>query len=132
MDELRKALHEEIQAEFEALKDEPIGSENYDSIMGELTKLIDKAIEINKIDTDYELKRDARDVETALKVRQMDADKKDRCVKYGISIGEIAAYVGVVIWGARKTFKFEETGTITSDAGREFIKKILTLKFFKR
>ena len=132
MDELRKALHKEIQDEFGALKDEQIGTDKYKATAESLVKLIDRAIEIEKIDTDYDLKRDAREVETDLKLRQMDADKKDRIVKYGLTIGELAAYVGMVVWGTKKTFKFEETGTITSDAGRDFIKKVLTPKFFKR
>ena len=132
MDELRKALHVEIQNEFAALKDKPIGTDKYKTTADSLVKLIDRAIEIEKIDTDYELKNVAREVETDLKLRQMDADKNDRIVKYGLTIGEVAAYIALVVWGTKGTFKFEETGSVTSDAGREFIRKVLTPKFFKK
>lgn len=132
MDELRKALHTEIQDEFTALKDESIGTDEYKTTADSLVKLIDRAIEIEKIVTDYELKNVAREVETDLKLRQMDADKNDRIVKYGLTIGEVAAYIALVVWGTKGTFKFEETGSFTSDAGREFIRKVLTPKFFKK
>ena len=86
------------------------------------------SIEISKLNTEYELKRDAREIDTNLKVQQMKADAKDRKIKYAISIGETVVSTAVIIWGTLKSFKFEENGTITTIMGRGFINKLLPKK----
>lgn len=72
--------------------------------------------------------RNAREIDTDLKVQQMKADAKDRKIKYAISIGETVVSTAVIIWGTLKSFKFEENGTITTIMGRGFINKLLPKK----
>lgn len=126
--EIEKLLDEEIQHEFSTLKDVEKGSEEYKTSVDGLTKLLDRAIEMKKIDIETQEKIETREFENDLKLKQMKEDKKDRWVKNGIAIGGIVIPTIVTVWGTLKSFKFEEEGTITTIMGRGFINKLLPKK----
>ena len=117
-------LHEEIQSEFEELKKIEVGSDKYKTAVDGLTKLMDRAIEIDKLNVGVEDRRDTRDVDAELKQEQLEADVKDRKVRNAISLAGIVIPTAVTIWGTLKSLKFEETGTVTTNAGRNFINRI--------
>lgn len=128
MKELRKSLHEEIQTEFAYLKGVNFEDEGYKTAIDGVTKLMDRAIEIEKIDNDLYDKSVNRENEKELKEKQMVEDKKDRLVKNGIAIAGIVVPTGLAVWGTLKTLKFEEVGTITTAIGRNFINKLIPKK----
>lgn len=117
-------LHEEIQSEFEELKKIEVGSDKYKTAVDGLTKLMDRAIEIDKLNVSVEDRRDTRDVDAELKQEQLEADVKDRKVRNAISLAGIIIPTAVTIWGTLKSLKFEETGTVTTNAGRNFMNQI--------
>ena len=117
-------LHEEIQSEFEELKKIEVGSDKYKTAVDGLTKLMDRAIEIDKLSVSVEDRRDTRDVDAELKQEQLEADVKDRKVRNAISLAGIIIPTVVTIWGTLKSLKFEETGTVTTNAGRNFMNQI--------
>ena len=128
METIEKLLKSELEEELEALGGTELGSDDYKVAVEGITKLMDRQIEISKLNTEYELKRDAREIDADLKVQQMKAEATDRKIKYAISIGETVVSTAVIIWGTLKSFKFEETGTITTIMGRGFINKLLPKK----
>ena len=117
-------LHEEIQNEFEELKKIEVGSDEYKTAVDGLTKLMDRAIEIDKLNVGAEERLDARNIDAELRQEQLEADVKDRRVRNAISLAGIVIPTAVTIWGTLKSLKFEETGTITTNAGRNFINRI--------
>ena len=117
-------LHEEIQNEFEELKKIEVGSDKYKTAVDGLTKLMDRAIEIDKLNVGAEERLDARNIDAELRQEQLEADVKDRKVRNAISLAGIVIPTAVTIWGTLKSLKFEETGTITTNAGRNFINRI--------
>ena len=117
-------LHEEIQNEFEELKKIEVGSDKYKTAVDGLTKLMDRAIEIDKLNVSVEDRRDTRDVDAELKQEQLEADVKDRKVRNAISLAGIIIPTAVTIWGTLKSLKFEESGTLTTNAGRNFMNRI--------
>ena len=117
-------LHEEIQNEFEELKKIEVGSDEYKTAVDGLTKLMDRAIEIDKLNVGAEERLDARNIDAELRQEQLEADVKDRKVRNAISLAGIVIPTAVTIWGTLKSLKFEETGTITTNAGRNFINRI--------
>lgn len=125
---IQTLLNEEIKNEFEGLKKIEIGSEKYETTVNGLTKLVDKAIEMEKFEMEHDEKIASREAEQNLKQQQLNDEKKDRIVKNSISIAGIVIPVGVTIWGTLKSFKFEEEGTITTIMGRGFINKLLPKK----
>lgn len=121
-------LHAEIESQFEGIKDVEMGTEEYKTSVDGLAKLMDRAIELKKIDIEHEDKQKARNDEYTLKTCQMNDENKDRKIRNGIAIAGIVIPTVVTIWGTFKTFKFEETGTVTTMLGRGFINKLLPKK----
>lgn len=128
MAKLETLLHEEIQDEFEELGKLDVGSDKYKSAVDGLTKLCDRAIELEKIKTDAELRQDQQNVDAELRAEQLKDERKDRVVKNVLTGAGIVIPTAVTIWGTIKSIKFEETGTITTIMGRGFIQKLLPKK----
>ena len=128
MTNIETLLHEEIQDGFDALSRMERGTEIHKTTVDEVAKLFDKAIEIEKIEIEAKERTKAREIEESIKLAQIEEDRKDRRVKNGIAIGGIVLPLAVTIWGTFKTFRFEETGTVTTIMGRGFINKLIPKK----
>ena len=128
MTNIETLLHEEIQDGFDALSKMERGTEIHKTTVDEVAKLFDKAIEIEKIEIEAKDKAKSREIEASLKKAQMEEDRKDRRFKNGIALGGIVLPLAVTIWGTFKTFRFEETGTVTTMMGRGFINKLIPKK----
>ena len=121
-------LLEEIEQEFSGLKDLEMGTEKYKASVDGLAKLVDRAIELRKIDADRndkESELDIRSKDLELREQRDKYDKIDQLIRNGISIAGIVIPTVVTIWGTLKTFQFEEEGSITTNIGRGFINKLL-------
>ena len=121
-------LLEEIEQEFNDLKDVEMGTEKYKASVDGLAKLLDRAIELRKIDADRndkESELDIRSKDLELREQRDKYDKIDQLIRNGISIAGIVIPTVVTIWGTLKTFQFEEEGSITTNIGRGFINKLL-------
>lgn len=125
---IQRLLREEIESELKELSTITPGGENYKVAVDGITKLMDRAIEMDKNEIDRQDRIDARDSENELKTKQMEDEKKDRFVKNLLAgVGTIGGLV-VTIWGAKKAWKFEETGTVASPVGRSFINKLISFR----
>ena len=121
-------LLEEIEQEFNDQKDVEMGTEKYKASVDGLAKLVDRAIELRKIDADRndkESELDIRSKDLELREQRDKYDKIDQLIRNGISIAGIVIPTVVTIWGTLKTFQFEEEGSITTNIGRGFINKLL-------
>ena len=121
-------LHDEIQDELNGLSKIELGSEAYKVTVDGVTKLLDRAIEMNKADAEASERADNREIEIELKREQMVDDKKDRFVKNFLTALSIGGGFALTIWGANKSWKFEETGVVTNGPGKEFMKKLFRMK----
>lgn len=125
---IETSLHEEILNGFDDLNRMERGTETHKTTVDELAKLLDRAIEIERIESESKDRDKARKIEESLKRAQMEEEAKDRRVKNGIAIGGIVLPLVVTVWGTFKTFRFEETGTVTTMMGRGFINKLIPKK----
>lgn len=121
-------LHEEIESELKCLKDLEIGTEQYKITVDGLVKLVDRAIEIDKLNLEAEEKSKNRLNDVDFKQKQIEEERKDRLIRNCISAAGIVIPSLITIWGTLKTFKFEEDGTITTVMGRGFVNKLLPTK----
>ena len=128
MKKLEEMLHEEIESQFDGLEGIEIGSEAYRNAVDGLSKLMDREIEISKLQAEREDKLESRAIETRLKNRQLMDDKTDKIIRNGLTAAGLVITAGLTVWGTLKTFKFEETGTITSSIGRGFIQRLTPRK----
>lgn len=121
-------LYEVIKDDFEKLKGNDLGSDERKAALDEVTKLMDRAIEIKKADIDCKSKAASLASEQLLREQQIKDEKKDRIVKNLISVAGIVLPIGLTIWGTKVSLKFEEEGTVTTIMGRGFINKLLPKK----
>ena len=121
-------LNEEIQQKIEKMGELEVGTEAYKLAADSVSKLMEKAIEIDKLEIEAYDRERAREDENDFRERQLKEDKKDRLVKNILTGAGIAIPVMVTIWGTLASFKFEETGTVTTIMGRGFLNKLLPKK----
>lgn len=111
---MKTLLDVEIEELFNELSKEGLDAKEYAAIEDNLTKLMDRRIEIEKIE------------ESATQAeKQMKEDRKARLAKNLIDVGAIVLPLAVTIWGAKASFRFEEEGTITTAIGRKFMDKLI-------
>lgn len=132
-------LNREILGKIEALKDKKEGTDEYKSAVDSVTKLMDRAIEIQKLDNDVKAREaenklkeaienrkleeqiQAREAENKLKHEQLRDDKLDKLAR-NVLTGFTFGGTMFTIWClASATFTFEEKGTITSSLGRKVL-----------
>ena len=125
---VKRLLNDEIVSEIENLNKVPLGSEEHKIAADALAKLLDKSIEMDKLDLEYQDKADSREAANNLKRIEIEEEKKDRRVKNILTGVSVVGGFAVTIWGAIKSLEFEKTGTITTIMGRGFIQKLLPKK----
>lgn len=121
---IKETLYKEIEDKLQALNEIEVGTDEYKSSVDGVTKLLDRAIEIEK----HEAEMKEREAERIAKNIQVAEEQKDRVVKNYISAGGVVLPLLVTIWGTLKSFKFEKDGTVTTIMGRGFINKLLPKK----
>lgn len=110
-------LQVEIEEKFNNLANMDAGSQEYANAVDSVTKLMDRVIELEKLDSSETQNEN-----------QMKEEHKARLTKNFIDVGSIVLPLLVTIWGAKASFKFEETGTVTTAVGRKFIDKLISKK----
>lgn len=92
-------------------------TKEYAMAVDSLTKLMDRAIEIEKLEESKSHNE-----------KQIKEEHRFRVFKNLIDVGAIVLPSVVTIWGAIASFRFEENGTITTTMGRKFMDKIISFK----
>lgn len=126
--EIEKLLHDEIVDELGELNTLELGSDKYKVTTEGIVKLMDRAIEMDKLSKELDERQANRNEDLELKYRQIDAEIRDRKIKNVITVVISGVGTIVTIWGTLKTLKFEEVGTVTTMAGRNFINNLFKRK----
>lgn len=127
-------LEEEIERELDAIYDMEVGSQEHTAAVKNLKELGVMIIDMRRLEADENDKsarRDAeeraREAEERNKSEDRKAEWKHRLISYILNALSIGLPLVVVVWGTKKSFKFEEHGTISSQGGREIFKKLFSL-----
>ena len=121
-------LREEIQNEIGELSRMKVGDEEYKATVDGITKMVDRVIEIEKLNSEINDKIDARENETELKLRELNDERRNRLIQNLLSVAGIVIPSAITIWGTIKSIEFEKEGTFTTIMGRGFIQKLLPKK----
>lgn len=121
---LKTTLHDEIQSELEEISKLEVGSDQHRTAVDSVTRLWDRMNESEKLEIEKKERAENREIELDLKLQQMEEERKKRIIQNFIDVGGIVTTVGLTVWGTLKSLKFEETGTVTTMAGRNFISKL--------
>nr|DAP15113.1 MAG TPA: hypothetical protein [Bacteriophage sp.] len=134
----KEALDGEISTELEVLESMETNSEDYKIMVEGLTKLIDRSMELEKIEISKaqeaeKIKNEGEKIKLETKKIKFEAEQAKtnkifQWIGYGISAAGIVIPVAVTIWGTKVTLNFEKEGTVTTMMGRGFINKLLPKK----
>lgn len=121
-------LKREICEDLEGMLELDLGSDEHKASVDAVTKLIDREVELRKLEIEHQERLESRKAEEELKLKQMKEGKVDRIIGYVINVAGIVIPVIVTVWGTKVSLKFEEEGTITTSAGRNFFSRIFHKK----
>ena len=125
---IKNALDDEIRNELENLKKEAIGSDVYKANIDGVTKLLDRKIEIEKLENERLNKIDSMETEIALRERQLKEDRKSRISNNSIKIGTFVCSTMLYTLAFIASTNFERYGSFTTKGVINSIGKLLTLK----
>ena len=125
---VEKLLDEVIEQELRDLKEIELGTESYSNTVEGVTKLIDKKKDLASVELEYQEKVNHRENENYFRMKEIENESKDRKINYVMVGLGIIIPASITIWGAKSSWRFEEHGTITSNAGREFMKRLFSRK----
>ena len=127
---IKTQLEDEIRDEFEALRKIEVGSDTYRATVEGLTKLVDRKIEMDKVEVDARERVIKRNDDNEFKEMQLADDRKDRAIKNGLTLATLVITTGTTIWGILKSLKieFKDNEMITSTVGKELMKKVILFK----
>lgn len=127
---IKTQLEDEIRDEFETLRKIEVGSDTYRATVEGLTKLIDRKIEMDKVEVDARERVIKRNDDNEFKEMQLADDRKDRTIKNGLTLATLVITTGTTIWGILKSLKieFKDNEMITSTVGKELMKKVIPFK----
>lgn len=128
--EIEELLKNEICEDLKNLREIEFGSDEYKIGIDAVTKLLDREAELRKIEVERLDKIESRKADEEYKAKQFKDNRIEKAIGYVIKVGEIVIPVMVIVWGTKVSLKFEEEGTMTTTAGRNFFGKIFS--FLKR
>lgn len=125
---VKNLLDDEIRNELENLGKEAIGSDNYKANLDGVTKLLDRKIEIEKLEMEHLDRSDSIVNEAILKRAQLKEEKKDRMIKNVITIGTFVGSAALYVFAFVASTNFEREGTFTTEGGRGALRNLLRIK----
>lgn len=135
---MEEMLRDEIATEFEDLTQIEMGTEEYKKSVEGLTKLVDRVIEIDRLNIEAEEKNRKMNIEEEkaqlqaaeyeLNLKREKREKIDTCLKHGIAVLTLGVTTGVTVWGALRSWQFEDPecygSMVTSTPGKAFMNKL--------
>ena len=118
---LKTLLDDAVETGFNKLDKMDVGSDKYISTAKVLNEMSDRIIKIDE----QKAEEENRKIDEKLRLKQMKQEQIDRYVKHGLTAVSVVGGLALTVWGALASWKFEETGTVTSLAGRKFVNNLL-------
>ena len=117
MEEIKNALWEDYNETKKLLEDLEPGTDEYKMVSAEVDNIRKELIDVGKTD-----------IESDIKKTQIEEDTKRDKTKNCITIGTFTVTTGLSLYALLRTFKFDETDTVTSTLGRNILNSFLPKK----
>jgi hypothetical protein len=117
-------MYDEIETLSDKLMSLEPGTEEYEKVFKEYLALNNQAIELYRIEADCDEKTAAREWARELEKQKAKSENWNRIGQAVINVVGIVLPVVLTVWGTNKSLKFEEEGTVTTTAGRNFMSRL--------
>ena len=124
---LKTLLQDEIQSEMGELNKLEVGTDAYKVTVEGVTKLVDKAIELEKVEIERSEKISDRNINVDIQNERLKIERRDKIIGHVLTGVSLLSGAILTVWGTFKTLKFEETGTVTTFAGKKFFDKLFPI-----
>lgn len=120
---IENLVYDAVGEGFDLYHREELGSEKRKAAYNEATQLLDRVIEIERIEVEREDKAAVRENEKLMKERQLRFEKGKLAAE--ITVGAVTLLANMLFTGRviKRSMDFERTDTFTSTTGREYIKR---------
>ena len=126
--ELKELIQKEVESELKVLSTTDVGSDKYKATVDHIVKLTDKVIDMEKLEIESEKASEQLNANSDLKWQEIEANSKDRKTQNRIAIAGLIMNSALIVWGTLKTFKFDNTSTVTSTLGRDILRRFVPRK----
>ena len=126
--ELKELIQKEVESELKVLSTTDVGSDKYKATVDHIVKLTDKVIDMEKLEIESEKASEQLNSNSDLKWQEIEANSKDRKTQNRIAIAGLIVNSALIVWGTLKTFKFDNTSTVTSTLGRDILRRFVPRK----
>lgn len=129
---IKNILRDELEKELKELSRMQIGTEQYKITVDGVTRLSDRIIELEKLESENAVKdfeNIVRTEEQDLKREQLKSEKRDRAIKNVITVGTAVLSVAVYALAFIASTNFERDGSFTTEGGKNSIRQLLKLRF---
>lgn len=126
--ELKELIQKEVESELKVLSTTDVGSDKYKATVDHIVKLTDKVIDMEKLEIESEKASEQLNASSDLKWQEIEANSKDRKTQNRIAIAGLIVNSALIVWGTLKTFKFDNTSTVTSTLGRDILRRFVPRK----
>lgn len=133
--DIKKLYAAEIAEALAALSEMEKGSKEYGDLSADIVKMTDRLNEMDRIDNEAISKEETREFEREKFERETEAaekaredERKDRFFKNCLTAVNIGSTVLLFVWGAKTSWRWERTDTLTNTPGKEIFKAIFRLK----
>lgn len=123
---VKTLLEDEIEERLKELATVNSDDETYEKSVNGVTKLIDRKIEMDKLEIERIDKIDNKELDYDLKIRQLKEEKTSRWTRDITNWSNIVIGAGMFIGGFIASTNFEREGTFTTSAGRQCVKRVLS------
>ena len=133
INETKDLLHEQVQDALNGIDVTDIASVESAKAVENSIKLVDREIEMTKIQNDYDAKLAQVEADKEVKLHQIEEDKKSRWIDRAIDMGKFA--IGLAVTAAVSTFAYkqeQEGNIVTTQQGRRETKGISVMDFLHR
>lgn len=117
MEKIKEALWEDYEERKEVLESLEPGTDEYKVVSAEIDNIRKELIDVGKTEAESDIKKTQIEVDT----------KRDK-TKNAITIGTFVVSTGFSAYALARTFKFDETDTVTSTLGRNILNGFLPKK----
>ena len=108
------------------------GSKEYNAIAEQVSRVTDQLIDLEKFDSEQDVKVQISNAENELKQQELEDGKKGRWIGIAVQLAVVLIPVAVdtatKVWGTKYTVNFEEHGTTTTTAGRNHFNNLFRRK----
>lgn len=123
---IRNELSTEFSSQLKEVNKMEVGTEEYKIAMDGITKMVDRIIELDKIEAENNFKYESFDKENEFKRIQMRRDFRDKMIKNVIDGTKVIGGFGLTAWAFVASINFEKEGHLFStEGGRAVLKSVL-------